>query len=140
MAVLLDSNVIIAFLNSRDKNHTAAKELLTKLKHPEYGMRVTIDYVLDEVLTALWMHTRRKDVVKKAHRFIRNTPEFIRFDYVKSDIFDLAWRKWEKVASWPKKPLSFTDSCILSFMERHDIEYLASFDSDFDGLVSLVLS
>ncbi|TFG11329.1 PIN domain-containing protein [Candidatus Thorarchaeota archaeon] len=138
MTVLLDSNVIIALLNSRDKNHSAAKKLLTKLKRPEYGMRITIDYILDEVLTTLWMHTRRKDGVEKAYRLIRHTPEFIRFNHVKSDIFDSAWEKWEKVASWPEKPLSFTDSCILSFMEKHDIEYLATFDSDFDGLVSLV--
>ncbi|TFG03525.1 hypothetical protein EU538_13195 [Candidatus Thorarchaeota archaeon] len=68
MAVLLDSNVIIALLNSRDANHSAARDLLTELKRPEFGMRVTLDYVLDEVLTTLWMHTVHCILDKLGHQ------------------------------------------------------------------------
>ena len=65
MTVFIDSNIVIALLNSRDKHHDRAKLLLTELKKPEYGMRVTTDYVLDEVLTTLWLHTHRKNIVTK---------------------------------------------------------------------------
>lgn len=138
MAVFIDSNIIIALLNSRDKYHANAKQLLTELRKQEYGKRVTTDYILDEVLTTLWLHTHRKSIVAKAYNLLRNTPEFIRLEYVTPHILDNAWMKWEKLAKWPKKPLSFTDCCILSFMEKNDVKYLASFDSDFDGLVALV--
>ena len=138
MAVFIDSNVIIALLNSRDKHHANAKLLLTELRKKEYGMRVTTDYILDEVLTTLWLHTHRKSTVAKAHKLLRHTPEFIRLEYMTPHILDSAWTKWEKLAKWPKKPLSFTDCGILSFMEKNGVKYLASFDSDFDGLATLV--
>ncbi|MFO7835078.1 MAG: PIN domain-containing protein [Candidatus Thorarchaeota archaeon] len=138
MAVFLDSNVIIALLNSRDKNHTRARNLLTKLKRPEYGTRITIDYVLDEVLTTLWNHTHQKSIVEKAYYLICHRPDFIKFARVGFDTLDIAWEKWMTLASWPEKPLSFTDCCIIAFMDKNDIEYLATYDSDFDGLVPLV--
>lgn len=101
-------------------------------------MECTIDYVLDEVLTTLWMHTHRKSMVEKAYHLLRHTPEFIRFECVRPEVIDLAWEKWCELADWPKKPLSFTDCCILSFMDKNEIEHPATFDSDFGGLVKLV--
>jgi predicted nucleic acid-binding protein len=136
--VFIDSNVIIALLNTRDKNHFAVKELLTELKEPKYGMRLTIDYVLDEILTTLWMHTQRKSMVRKAYNLICNTPEFVKFEYLTPGTLDIAWEKWEQFAKWPEKPLSFTDCCILAFMDKNDVAYLATLDSDFSGLVTLV--
>ncbi len=138
MTVLIDSNIIISLLNFRDKNHSRAEDLLTELKKPEYGMRVTTDYVLDEVLTTLWMHTHRKDIVVKAYNLVCHAPEFIRFEHTTPEVLDLAWTKWEQLAKWPEKPLSFTDCCILSFMDKNVVGYLATFDSDFDGLANLV--
>lgn len=138
MAVFIDSNIIIALLNSRDKHHDSAKLLLSELRKPKYGMRVTTDYVLDEVLTTLWLHTHRKSVVTKAYNLLRHTPEFIRMEYLTPHILDGAWMTWEKFAKWPKKPLSFTDCSILSYMEKNDVKYLASFDSDFKGLATIV--
>ena len=138
MTVFIDSNVIIALLNSRDKNHSRAKELLKELKEPKFGMRITNDYVLDEVVTTLWMHTHRKSIVNKAYKLLRHTPKFIRFEHTTPMVLDLAWEKWELFAKWPEKPLSFTDCCILSFLDKNNIAYLATFDSDFTGLCKLV--
>lgn len=138
MTVLIDSNVIIALLNSRDKNHNRSRELLTRLKDPDLGMRVTIDYVLNEVVTTLWMHTHRKEIVTKAYDLIHSTPKFIRFEHVNPSVLRLAWEKWQQLATWPQRSLSFTDCCILSFIEKHNIDHLATFDSHFDGLVSVL--
>lgn len=138
MTVLIDSNVIIALLNTRDRSHSRAKELLTELRDPKYGMRLTVDYVLDEVLTTLWMHTKQKDIVRKAYDLIHNTPEFIRLEYITPGTLGLAWERWEQVAKWPEKPLSFTDCCILAHIDGNGVKYLATFDADFSGLVTLV--
>jgi predicted nucleic acid-binding protein len=77
-------------------------------------------------------------VVTKAYSLIRHTPEFIKFEYITPSTLDLAWEKWERFAKWPEKPLSFTDCCILSFIDSYDVGYLATFDSDFTGLCQLV--
>ncbi|MHA1286600.1 MAG: type II toxin-antitoxin system VapC family toxin [Candidatus Thorarchaeota archaeon] len=140
MTIFIDSSIIIALLNSRDKNHSRAKELLDDLKEPKFGMRFTNDYVLDEVVTTLWMHTHRKSIVNKAYKLLRHTPEFVRFEHTTPLVLDLAWVKWDLFAKWPEKPLSFTDCCILSFIDKNDITYLATFDSDFSGLCNLMSS
>jgi len=140
MTIFIDSSIIIALLNSRDKNHSRAKELLDDLKEPKFGMRFTNDYVLDEVVTTLWMHTHRKSMVNKAYKLLRHTPEFVRFEHTTPLVLDLAWVKWDLFAKWPEKPLSFTDCCILSFIDKNDITYLATFDSDFSGLCNLMSS
>ncbi|MHA1494766.1 MAG: hypothetical protein ACTSRQ_12205 [Candidatus Thorarchaeota archaeon] len=75
-------------LNSRDKNHSRAKELLDDLKEPKFGMRITNDYVLDEVVTTLWMHTHRKSIVNKAYKLLRHTPDFIRFEHTTPMVLD----------------------------------------------------
>ena len=138
MTVFIDSNIIIALLNSRDKNHSRAKEILTELKDPKFGMRITSDYILDEVVTTLWAHTHQKSIVNKAYNLLCHTPEFIKFEYTTPMVLDIAWEKWKQFAKWPEKPLSFTDCCILSFLDKNNIAYLATFDSDFAGLCQLV--
>jgi len=138
MAVFIDSSVIIGLINSKDKNHSRAIEVLAELSQVAYGRRITMDYVMDEVLTTLWQHTHQKEVVLDAYKLIRKTPDFIRLEYMTPLLIDKAWKKWKKLAHWPKKPLSFTDCCILSFMEKYNVKHLASFNSDFKGLVLLV--
>ena len=124
MTVLIDNNIIISLLNSRDKSHSRAEDLLTELEKPEYGMRVTTDYVLDEVLTTLWMHTHRKGIVVKVYNLVCHAPEFIRFEQTTPEVLDLAWAKWEQLAKWPEKSLSYTDCCIFSFMDKNAVGYL----------------
>ena len=138
MTIFIDSGVFVALLNKRDKKHPQANKLLRKLKDNSFGMRVTTDYVLDEVITTLWARTHRKDIIIKAYRMIRQTPPFVHFKFFSQEWLDLAWEKWQDFAKWPEKPLSFTDCTILAFMEREKVSFLASFDSEFDGLVTIL--
>ncbi len=138
MVIFIDSSIFIALLNRRDKKHPQAKMLLQKIKNSSFGLRITTDYVLDEVLTVLWARTRRKEIVIKGHQLIRRTPKFVQFRFFSPEWLDLAWEKWQKFAKWPDKPLSFTDCTILAFMEKEKVPLLASFDSEFDGLVNVI--
>ena len=127
MPVFIDSGVFIALLNMRDKKHSQGNKLLKKLKDTSYGMRITTDYILDEVVTTFWVRTHRKDIVSKAYHLIRNTPKFVRFKFFSKELLELTWHKWQSFAKWPEKPLSFTDCTILAFMEHEKISTVASF-------------
>ncbi len=138
MSVLIDSNVLIALINKRDRLHSKAKELLDKIAKLESAYLITIDYVLDEVLTTLWKHTKNKSVVKKAYNLICNNPDFITLEFISELMISNAWDIWSKYAEWPNKPLSFTDCCIVSFIKKNRIKNIATFDSDFNGLVNII--
>lgn len=135
MSVFIDSGFFIALLNKRDENHSEAQEKLIQLKEKAYRLRMTSDYVLSEVITTLWGSTHRKDIVKKAYQFICDTPTFVTLNYFPREKLGLIWEKWNTLAEYPKRPLSFTDCSILVSMETMRIEYLLSFDSEFKGLI-----
>lgn len=138
MTTFLDSNFFIALLNTRDEKHEEAKNKLITLKDTKFGSLVTTDYVVDEVITTIWGQTHRKDLVKKAYSLICQTPRFVQFKKISLDHLTLTWEKWVQLAEWPKRPLSFTDCTILAFMELENVEYLLTFDSEFNGLVKTV--
>jgi predicted nucleic acid-binding protein len=138
MTTLLDSCFFVALLNLRDEKHNDAKKLLKVLKEAKYGSLQTTDYVVDEVLTTIWGHTHRKDLVINAYKVTCQKPEFVQFKKIKNKHFGISWEKWKQLAEWPKKPLSFTDCTILAYMEIENIEFLATFDTEFDGLVKIV--
>ena len=140
MSTFLDSCFFVALLNTRDEQHKKAKNFLNKLKKPEFGSLLTTDYIVDEVLTTIWAHTRRKDLVIKAYNTTCQKPEFVKFKKIENKHFKLSWEKWEHLAEWPKRPLSFTDCTILAFMELENIKHLVTFDDEFSGLVNLVSS
>lgn len=135
MSVFLDSGFFIALLNKRDAKHSEAQDILIRLKEKTRGFRMTIDYILNEVITTLWGSTYRKDVVKKAYQLICETPTFVTLKHFPKEQLEPTWQKWVNLAEYPKRPLSFTDCMILVFMESQKIEYLVSFDSEFKGLI-----
>ncbi len=138
MATFIDSCFFVALLNTRDEKHKNAKKLLIELKKRKFGSLLTTDYIVDEVLTTVWGHTHRKDLVVKAFNITCQQPKFVKFKKIEDTHFVLSWKKWQQLAEWPKKPLSFTDCTILAFMELENIEFLVTFDDEFDGLVELV--
>ena len=138
MSTFLDSCFFVALLNTRDENHNNAKKLLKELKKVEYGSLLTTDYIVDEVLTTIWGHTHRKDLVINAYQVTCQKPEFVQFKKISDQHFGTSWKKWEQLADWPKKPLSFTDCTILAYMDLENIEFLVTFDNEFEGLVNTV--
>ena len=135
MSVFLDSGFFIALLNKRDAKHSEAQDILIRLKEKSGGFRMTTDYVLSEVISALWGSTHRKEIVKKAYHLICKTPKFVTLKHFPREQIESTWQTWINLAEYPKRPLSFTDCSILIFMESQKIEYLVSFDSEFKGLV-----
>ena len=138
MSTFLDSCFFVALLNIRDEKHGDAKKLLEELKKAKYGSLLTTDYIVDEVLTTIWGHTHRKDLVINAYTLTCQEPNFVQFKKVKDQHFEIAWKKWKQLAEWPKKPLSFTDCTILAYMVVENIEFLVTFDAEFKGLINIV--
>ena len=139
MSTFLDSSFFIALLNDQDKNHHKAVQILDLLKDYTYGKRLTTDYILDEVVTGIWGFTRRKSLVEKSYQLVKTTPDFVLLEHFPQNELDLVWKKWLEYAEYPKRPLSFTDCTILVFMEIKTVDYLVSFDSQFNGLVFLIV-
>ena len=64
--IFVDTSAFYALEVEGDANHAAARRFLEEIKRGEYGVMITTDYVLDEVLTLL----RLRHGVDAALRFL----------------------------------------------------------------------
>jgi len=48
------------------------------------------------------------------------------------------WEIWDQFAKYPKRPLSFTDASLLAIAEEYGIAHIATFDAEFNGLISVL--
>jgi len=138
LAVLIDSSVIIAFFNKRDKNHRRAVDLLKEAMTHNYGLIFTSDYVIDETVTYLLKRIRRADVAIRAGKFLLGNlegfPDLFKIIFTNEDIFSRAWALFERLS---KRGLSFTDCILLSIAKDYNLAIM-TFDDDFSGLVSII--
>lgn len=49
------------------------------------------------------------------------------------------WRAWDFFKQYNERKLSFTDYTSIVLIKKYDIHQIASFDSDFDGIVQRVI-
>ena len=102
------------------------------------GKLYLTDFVLDEVLTFLWVKLKDKSIVEKTYETLIGEKSSFNLVITDQDIISKAWEYWQKYAEYPKRPLSFTDASLLAIAEVYDIEHIASFDTEFNGLISVL--
>lgn len=124
---LVDSNVLIGARLSSDQHHEAAREVAAGIDSGDLPSGRILDDVLSEVLN--YVHTRAgHDPAIETLDGLQASVEFSIDRTTRSD-FDAArsvFRQYEG--------LSFTDATIVAYMRRTGIEYLYSFDDDFDAV------
>ncbi len=131
MAVFIDTGIFVAARNRSDVNHERAVYLLKSGLKGEYGALYTSDYIFDEAVTVALVRTGRVEVAIDIGNFILSSGR-LKMLYVDRAVFMDAWRIFNKYAG---RGLSFTDATSIAFMRRYGIEYIMSFDSNFDGIV-----
>ena len=135
MSIFLDTGVLVAFVNRRDEHHETARELLRGAAEDTWGPVYTSDYVFDEAVTLALARSKRPEVADRVGQLILGTGPLGRvmgLAYVTPRVFLRAWASFGRLAP---RGLSFTDCTSLGLMQSLGIMEIASFDSDFDGLV-----
>ena len=124
---LLDTNVLFASASSRDEYHDRAREIVQDIDHGHLPKAIVTNYVVGETLNL----AGEKLDADTANQILDRLIEGAHFEIVhapKAD-FNAAQALFRRNGE-----LSFVDSTIVAYMEREGIEYLYSFDDDFDTL------
>lgn len=136
--IFLDSGFIFAYINSDDPHHADALPLMVKILKGEFGKIFISDYIITEVLTLSRIRTKSCECAKSIDDLLKkkkgNKDIFFKM-YVDSTILKETTNKFHKYCN---SDFSHTDCSILVIMQMYSIEFLASFDSHFKGLVSVV--
>ncbi|WP_248898277.1 type II toxin-antitoxin system VapC family toxin [Haloplanus halobius] len=124
---LLDTNVLFASASARDDYHNRAQEIVRGIDHGDLPDVMVTNYVVAETLNL----TGEKLGPDAANEMLNRLIEGAHFeiDHAPKTDFNAAQALFRRYLE-----LSFVDSTIAAYMEREGIEYLYSFDDDFDAL------
>jgi predicted nucleic acid-binding protein len=127
MVVLLDTNILFASASARDAHHTPAREIIRGIDHGDLPKAILTNYVVAETLNL----TREKLGPDAANGMLDRLIEGTHFELVTTPQSDFNASQ----AVFRRYPeLSFVDATIVAYMQRNGIEYLYSFDDDFDAV------
>jgi len=133
MSLLIDTSALVSARNADDKNHNKALDIMTKALKGEFGKLYISDYIFDEAVTIAYIRTGNKNFANDIGRFARTKPIIFRF--IEPIDFE---RSWEIYLQFQDKNFSFTDCTNIGLMERHGIDTLFTYDSEFNGIVSII--
>lgn len=129
MAVaVIDSNVLIDYKDTNQTSRTErAEEIVLAVDRGDLPTARVTDYVLLETLN--WIHKRRRhDIAVDLKRRLVASAGFEMIHSPQKD-FHRAIDLFER-----HEGLAFGDATIVAYMQREGIEYLYSFDDDFDEI------
>lgn len=131
MAVaVVDTGVLVGMVDSDDQHHDVASEIVRGMDHGELPTGRVTNYVVLETLN--WIHARqRHEKAVETHMLLNESAGFEILQTAQKD-FARAVELFETYEG-----LSFGDATTVGYMDRVDIEYLYSFDDDFDVIEGL---
>ena len=124
----LDSNILIDYKDtSSGDRHEQAEDIVFAIDSGELPIARVTNYVLLESLN--WLHERqRHDIAVDLRLRLSDSAGFELVHSAQKD-FHRAVELFETYEG-----LAFGDATIVAYMEREGIEYLYSFDDDFDAV------
>lgn len=126
--ILLDTSFIVAFHNTRDVHHTAAKPTMDDILAGKWGQALLLEYIFLEVATVL-LARRGLPVAASVASILLQAREV---DFIPcSEIF---LDTLETFRNQRETRLSFADAAIVTAARKFSAGTVATFDSEFDKI------
>lgn len=128
MAVaVIDTGVLVGMADSDDEHHDVAMEIVRGMDHGDLPTARVTNYIAFETLN--WIHNRKRhEKAVETYERLNQSAGFELLHAAQKD-FTNAVTLFQTYEG-----LSFGDATIAAYMEREGIEYLYSFDDDFDTI------
>jgi len=127
--VMLDTSLLVAYFHPDDENHAAAREFFTGFREETIRARplYTSEYVVGEIATTV-LGRANHDRASEAVQFV-DSSKHLCVQHVDPDTYS---RAIEQFGTCSDQTASFTDHVIAFQAREHDVEYVVSFDGDFE--------
>jgi predicted nucleic acid-binding protein len=142
LGVFLDSGFYLGLCHPKDKYAEQSEKILKELATGNYGVLYTSYFIINEVTTLAAIRSKNNiKVFNHLEKLLWGSEK------IASILpFDLnnereTWELFKKINITDlkdKKPMSFTDISSIILCNHHQIEYIVSFDSHFDGFLQRV--
>ena len=129
--IILDTSYLVALKNQKDVNFSKANQLQQELIKKTYGKLLTTDYIFNEFVTFLRKKLHNPDEAVRLGEDLLYDKEILILGIAKLNFKE----SWELFKKYPK--ISFTDATTVIIAQRLKIEYVCSFDGDFDAFKNI---
>jgi len=126
-SAVVDTGVLVGMVDNDDERHDVAMEIVRGMDHGDLPTSRVTNYILLETLN--WIHNRKRQA--KAVETYERLNQSAGFEVLHAAQKDFL-RAVELFETYDG--LSFGDATIAAYMQREEIEYLYSFNDDFDTL------
>ncbi len=127
MSIFLDASFWVALANQNDHHHARAQEIAKELTQQKYGRPITSDHVFDESLGVTLRKSGLNEAQELGYVILESEAMLLTTE---KHYFDLAWQTFSN----QNGHFSFTDCSILAIMKILSINYIASFDKEFENI------
>ena len=127
---VLDSNVLIAARNDDADNHEVSSAIVGGIDRGVLPKARVTNYVVAEVLNLLHGRHSHRLAIDTYERLERGVS--FQIDHETKDDFERGVELFHTYGG-----LAFVDALLVAYMQRRNIEYIYSFDDDFDVLDSI---
>lgn len=131
--IVLDSSFIIAYHNTRDVHHAAAKPIMEEVASGKWGNATLLEYVFLEVVTVL-LARRGLEVASNVASILLQAREL---EFVPCS--DLFLDAFETFRNQRNTKLSFTDAAIVTAVSREKGGVVATFDREFAQVAGIAV-
>jgi predicted nucleic acid-binding protein len=124
---VVDTSILVGMADADDRHHDVAMEIVRRIDHGDLPTGRVTNYVVLETLN--WIHTRKHhSTAAETYRRLNQSAGF--------EVLHAAQKDFSRAVGLFQTydGLSFGDATIAAYMQREDIEWLYSFDDDFDTL------
>lgn len=127
MPVAVGTNVLVGSALKRDQYNKKATEILRRLDTNDTPVTHVNNYVVAETMNLVGERAGKETAIELYDTLVESAG-FERMKVTEEDFSrgEALFRKYDR--------LTFVDSITVAYMRREDIEYLYSFDDDFDGV------
>jgi predicted nucleic acid-binding protein len=135
--VVLDANILVAWLDQGDSLHARAAELLEALERDGHEP-VLLDVLLSEAISVLCRRARERRNPPDLDEVLRVARHWVSDDAVRwvaaeaEDLFEVVIGVIEETAG----RLNFNDGLLVALQRRGDIDALATLDRGFEGVAN----
>ncbi|GAB7010727.1 type II toxin-antitoxin system VapC family toxin [Halorubrum trueperi] len=127
-AVCLDANIVLAAQNSNAKRHNTATAIFSGIDNGDLPRARLVNYIVPEILHPLQKRISKAAASETLDRLQASRGfEFVHVSKGTHLHGEQLFRMYE-ASSGPE----WVDSILAAYMQSEDIEYIYSFDNDFD--------
>jgi len=122
---VVDSNVLYGRFNRQDELHEAAREIFDAMDRTALPRGLIVSIALPEVLNPAQKRAGETAATEFLDRLQRSSGFTI--EWLSRESYEKALGEWKS-----RSGVEFTDVALVQFMRANDVEYIYSFDDDFD--------